>query len=262
MKQTFEYCLARAANENGIQLHAWVVMSNHYHLVLSDPQGRLPAFEQQLNSLVARILNHHWRRRGGFWEIGSYHRVEPLTRDAIVDKIIYTLANPVSAGLVPRARRWDGASSADLEFGQCRRVERPDFLRDGAATEMLHLVAPPSDSGSVAETIAFIRERLHAREREVVDDFAKMGRQFLGMAAILALPWTTTPATEEAPRTSLPLFAGRDREVLKAAIEAWRAWQRAYRHAWEALRSGARDVVFPEGTYMLRVRYGMAVADP
>lgn len=261
VKQAFEYCLARAANDNGILLHSWLVMSDHYHLVLTDPLGRLPAFEQQLNSLVARILNAHWGRRGGFWEIGSYDRVEPLTEGAVIDKIVYTLANPVSAGLVARAWRWDGASSINLEFGQNRRVFRPEFLRDGEAIEILRLVAPPSDVRSVAELNLDVRERLQAREREVGDDFAKRNRRFLGMASALTLPWHTTPISKEAPRTLRPRFATRDREAMIRAIAAWKGWLECYRHAWIAFRGGARDSVFPAGTYMLRVRYGIAVAD-
>jgi putative transposase len=261
VKQAFEYCLARAANENGVLLHSWTVMSNHYHLVLTDPLGRLPAFEQQLNSLVARILNHHWQRRGGFWEIGSYDRVEPLTNDAIVENIVYTLANPVTAGVVARARRWDGASSVALEFGQSRRVSRPDFLRDGELIETLHLVAPPSDIRSTAELNLYVRERLHAREREVADDFAGQGRRFLGMASALALPWTTTPNSTEPARTLRPRFATRDGAIMLQAIASWKAWIEQYRQAWTTLRAGVRDVVFPSGTYMLRVRYGIAVAD-
>lgn len=260
VKQAFEYCLARAANENGILLHAWMVMSNHYHLVLTDPLGLLPAFEQQLNSLMARILNKHWGRRGGFWEIGSYDRVEPLTEDSVVEKIIYTLANPVKAGIVPRAARWDGASSVGLEFGQSRRVWRPAFLRDGEPIERLRLVAPPSDTRSTTELSTDIRAQLRAREIEIGEDFAKRGQRFLGMATALASSWNTTPVSQEAPRTLRPRFATRDRDTMMRAIAAWKAWLEHYRQAWAALRAGARDTVFPAGTYMLRTRYGMAVS--
>jgi REP element-mobilizing transposase RayT len=38
-------------------VHAWCVLSNHYHLVVTDPDARLPAFMQYLDSLVARAMN-------------------------------------------------------------------------------------------------------------------------------------------------------------------------------------------------------------
>ena len=42
------YILAVAAERSGILLHAYCFMSNHLHLVLTDPRGTLPAFEQYL----------------------------------------------------------------------------------------------------------------------------------------------------------------------------------------------------------------------
>jgi REP element-mobilizing transposase RayT len=42
LNNAFLYCLARAADTYGVEVHAFCVMSNHYHLVLTDPQGVLP----------------------------------------------------------------------------------------------------------------------------------------------------------------------------------------------------------------------------
>jgi len=37
---------------------------------------------------------------------------------------------------------------------------------------------------------------------------------------------------------------------------------RAYRDAWSAMRAGVRDVLFPAGTYALRVFHGVRCAAP
>ena len=50
----FDYCLAEAAARYGIGLIAWTAMSNHYHAVVHDPKGCLPAFLEQF---------HKWSRR-------------------------------------------------------------------------------------------------------------------------------------------------------------------------------------------------------
>ena len=47
--QILEYCLAYCAAKYRIELHEFVVMSNHYHLVLSDPLGNRPDFFRDLN---------------------------------------------------------------------------------------------------------------------------------------------------------------------------------------------------------------------
>jgi hypothetical protein len=40
------YCLAYTANKYGLQIHAGVTMSNHYHVDLTDPHGELVAWKQ------------------------------------------------------------------------------------------------------------------------------------------------------------------------------------------------------------------------
>jgi REP element-mobilizing transposase RayT len=40
-KQAFENCLFEACQRHGWRLHAFVVMSNHFHLALETPQGNL-----------------------------------------------------------------------------------------------------------------------------------------------------------------------------------------------------------------------------
>jgi putative transposase len=43
--------LAVAARRFGIVVHVFCVLSNHVHLVVTDPDARLPRFEQYLDSL-------------------------------------------------------------------------------------------------------------------------------------------------------------------------------------------------------------------
>ena len=50
----FLYCLARAARLTGVELHEFVVLSNHYHVVLTDVHGNRPEFFRELNQLVGR----------------------------------------------------------------------------------------------------------------------------------------------------------------------------------------------------------------
>ena len=47
-------------------------------------------------------------------------------------------------------------------------------------------------------------------------------------------------------------------EALSRLVE----FLRAYREAWAAFKAGARDVLFPAGTYLLRVVHGARCAAP
>ncbi|NJK31622.1 MAG: hypothetical protein HC927_03955 [Deltaproteobacteria bacterium] len=264
VKQVFEYALARAARITGVLLHAWTVMPNHYHLVVTDPQGRLPEFVRRLNALVARALNFRYRRKESFWKSGSYNAVELLTEESVLDKMIYTLANPVSAGLVAKAWHWreGGAStSMGIGFGGRRWVLRPAFVRGGEEVETLHLVAPPSCGSSDAEFAERLRAGLHAREGEVRTQMQAEGRRFMGMEAVLAQSWNQAPRSEEAFGRMQPRFATRDGEVMRAAIRAWKEWVAAYRCARQRFCEGDREVEFPAGTYLLKVAYGVRVAE-
>src|SRR5512133_4379944 len=100
----FLYVLCVAARRFGVQVHAFCVLSNHFHLVVTDPEARLPAFEQYLDSLVARAVNASLARWESFWAPSSYSAVSLQSPDDIVSKAAYVLANPVAAGLVRTGR--------------------------------------------------------------------------------------------------------------------------------------------------------------
>jgi putative transposase len=70
--QIFGYLLAIAATRFRIEVHAFCVMSNHVHLVVTDTDARLPAFSQFLDSLVARTMNALLARWEHFWGPSSY----------------------------------------------------------------------------------------------------------------------------------------------------------------------------------------------
>jgi REP element-mobilizing transposase RayT len=98
------YCLARAVERSGVQAHAFCVMSNHYHLEVTDPGTARPEFMRYLNGFLARALNAAHGRWVNFWAPESSSAVRLVSPDDIVEKVAYALANPVAAGLVPRAR--------------------------------------------------------------------------------------------------------------------------------------------------------------
>ena len=143
----FKFVLAVAAARCGILLHVVCVLSNHFHIVLTDPKSQLPRFEQFLDSLVARALNAFHGRWEYFWAPGSYSAVRLETPEDLLDKVVYTLANPVAAGLVPRGKQWPGVWSDPSQIGKGSEVvERPElfFKPDGSTpdSERLTFVAP------------------------------------------------------------------------------------------------------------------------
>ena len=56
-KQVVLYCIARAAQRYGVELHALQVLSNHYHLVATDTRGELPDFIVESPSPIPSSLS-------------------------------------------------------------------------------------------------------------------------------------------------------------------------------------------------------------
>lgn len=260
----FQYVLALAAMRYGVLVHAYCVLSNHYHLLVTDPHAQLPAFAQYLDSLVARAVNASIGHFEGFWASGtSYSAVEPATGDDVLAKAVYVLANPVAAGLVQSGAEWPGLWSSPELVGAAPIVARRPktfFREDGylPATVELALTPPP---GFAAEAFRDELSRaLTSRERQLRRDFAAEGRSFLGVAKVLAQKVWARPAPGE-PRFKLsPRIAARDKWKRIEAIGLLREFLAEYRKAWTALRGGVADVVFPAGTYRLRVLHGVACA--
>lgn len=258
----FRFVLAHAAARYGMELHAFVVMSNHYHLVLTDPSARLPAFMQQLDSLVARAVNASRACRDHFWDGEPYSAVVLATAEDVLAKAVYTLANPVAAGLVRRTREWPGLwSPPGLLTSEPMSAPRPEgfFRREGPLPErlLLRLTAPPG----FASAQAFQRELALALEAEE-DRLARGRSSFLGVARILAQKWWARPSQPEPWGQLSPLFAGREQATRADLLERLRAFRREYLAAWQAWRSGRRTVEFPAGTYALRILHGVACAAP
>jgi REP element-mobilizing transposase RayT len=106
--------IVTAAIRNGAgsdySLHAWVVMPNHVHLLMT-PLGDVSKLLQKLKGGSALKANEQLGLRGKqFWQRESYDR---LVRDSEEFRRVenYIIQNPVKAGLVtsPELYRWSSA---------------------------------------------------------------------------------------------------------------------------------------------------------
>ena len=70
-KVAFEACLFEACAKSGWLLHAYVLMSNHYHLAVETPTGNLVAGMQWLQATFANRFNKLRGTRGHLFQ-GRY----------------------------------------------------------------------------------------------------------------------------------------------------------------------------------------------
>src|SRR5829696_10196693 len=102
------FCLAEAAEKFEICALAWHFASNHYHAVVYDPWGDLPAFLERFHKFAAKTLNERWGREENLWSTEPTCVVQLVEPQDVFDKVVYTLTNPVADDLVDRVFDWPG----------------------------------------------------------------------------------------------------------------------------------------------------------
>jgi putative transposase len=260
--RAFLYCLAYASAKSGVLVHAVVVMGNHYHIVVTDPRGLLPVFAECLNKLVAKCLNAMRGRWENIWASEPVSYVRLIDDDAIIEKIAYTLCNPVQAGLVARGDQWPG-----LRLGRpgSYRVRRPDtfFREEGPmpASLTLELTAPPLQELDDRAARRHIDQVVTAREAEERRRVRAAGRTFSGQRAVIAQDPFASPRTREPRRGLSPKLASRNKWLRIETLMRCAVFVREHRAAMVAWCQTTRDAIFPAGTYLMRVRYLVPCAD-
>jgi putative transposase len=88
------------AQKHGVTLHAYVLMTNHFHL-LATPQSAdgLPLMMQAVGRRYVRYFNQAQSRTGTLWE-GRYRSTLIQTDRYLLACMAYLDLNPVRAGLV------------------------------------------------------------------------------------------------------------------------------------------------------------------
>ncbi len=250
----FLYCLIAAALRCEIDVLLPCAMSNHYHVVIYDRVGRYPEFIEHFHKLLARSQNALRGRWENFWASEQTSAVKLVEREAVIDKLAYTAANPVADDLVERVHQWPGANGlGSLVAGRPLRATRPlhFFRADGSMPDALELpLTIPAELGPAAAVVAEVRDRVRAVELERAAERARTGRRVLGRRAVRAQSWRDSPASVEPRRNLRPRVATRSKWARVEALVRNRAFATEYAGAREQWRNGL-PAVFPPGTYWL-----------
>jgi putative transposase len=267
VNQIMEYCIALAAHGRGIVIHAVSVESNHFHLVVTDTQGRLSDFMQELNRSAARCLLEYYRERfprrrlDAVWSHAqSFSATLLVTPNAILDKIVYTLTNPVKDGLVRDYRKWPGLNTRPSDWRRgARTARRPNFYFKNTPAELTYAVCAPSRlADSVEQAIETVELHLRAAQHQAAIELAAQRRSVVGVNGVLATDPLDAPNTERPVGTLNPqIAAGGDHDALANAKLAVKLFRQAYRAAWREFKARA-SAIFPGGTLLMRTRFGQA----
>jgi REP element-mobilizing transposase RayT len=259
-----KFVLAVAAARYGVLVHAICVMSNHWHIVLTDPRANLPDFNRFLDGVVAKALNSLYGRWENFWAPTPYSGVALVSPEDVVEKVAYALANPAASDLVDHDRKWPGVWSDPRLIGQPGElVPRPGhyFAQDGSMPESEELVFSTPPGFASAEVFqALVTARLRELEQEAAAKRAERGIEVLGAPRVRKQRHTDRPAPGEPRRVLNPRIAARDKWKRIEALGRLVSFLECHRDALLRYCRGERDVIFPRGTYLMRVRFGVACA--
>ena len=108
----------RASHENDLDVHGYVVMSTHFHLIAT-PQSKnsLPAAMHDINGEYSKYYNRRYQRIGPAWN-GRYGRKHLRDERYWLSCLRYVEYNPVKAALVATPEAYEWSSYRVHAFGE------------------------------------------------------------------------------------------------------------------------------------------------
>ncbi len=140
--------LEEGAAHSGVALHAYVLMSNHFHLLATpeEPQS-IPRMMQSVGRRYVRYFNHRQARTGTLWE-GRYRSTLIQSEHYLLTCMAYIDLDPVRAGLVGDAAEYPWSSHAHYIGRRYEKLITPHrlywelgntpFAREAAYRELVH----------------------------------------------------------------------------------------------------------------------------
>jgi REP element-mobilizing transposase RayT len=226
-KAAFLKCLDEACIKAEWVIHAWCVMSNHYHLCLETPRANLVQGMRWLQATFAVRFNRRRNERGHLFQ-GRYQAL-PVAPEAVGAVCHYIHLNPVRAGLsnAPALAKWPWTSAAQLMT--CR--PRPPWLSVAAALEHAGgLDDSPKGRKSYLHYLGWLQE----------DDAGKRELEFERMAKDWAVG--TREFKKELITMQGRVAIGRTRGEASLRELAEELWSERLAHYLAALRRSPRDV--------------------
>lgn len=256
--------LGRSLRLYPLKLHAFVFMSNHYHLLVTVRDSlQLAQFMNYLNSNLAREAGrlHDWREK--FWGRRYQAIVVSEEESAQVNRIRYLLSHGCKEGLVARPGQWPGAHSVKaLVSGQVLEGRWIDRTKECLArarrgrsrrVKVEELETVKLDPLPCWKSLARDRYRraisdlVHEIEEETAARHSREGTRPLGVKAVVTQDPHARP--ERIKRTWRPAFHAASKQARRNLVDAYGWFVKIYLAAAESRRNGNYRARFPEGSF-------------
>lgn len=108
----------------GIEVHAYSLMPNHYHLLIRSPLGNLSGAMKHLGAVYTQGFNRRYRRDGALFR-GRFKSQVVKYEPYLIYVLAYIHLNPLKAGLINRLDALRGFTSYRAYLG---RDQDPEWL--------------------------------------------------------------------------------------------------------------------------------------
>lgn len=133
----YAYWLGKYAEMYLVDIHAWVFMTNHVHLLVTPRVEQAVAkMMQSLGRNYVRYYNHTYKRSGTLWE-GRYKSCLVESGEYLFYCYRYIEMNPVRAGMVnfPGEYPWSSYRANTSSLQSSLRTPHPLYLQLGDTDE-------------------------------------------------------------------------------------------------------------------------------
>jgi len=161
-KAAFLVCLEEACDKTGWRVHAWCLMSNHYHLAVETPQANLVEGMRWLQGTFAVRFNRLRDERGHLFQ-GRYKSLAVDPADGLGALCHYIHLNPVRAKLRPVTELAEWPWSSFHWLAQPGR-RRPWYRPEAALAHAGGLADTPTGRRSYTAYLAWLGENEPARK--------------------------------------------------------------------------------------------------
>jgi putative transposase len=108
-RQAWLTVLAQVCKRFNWTVHAYCLMSNHYHLLVETPEANLSAGMRQLNGVYTQLTNRAHGRVGHVFQ-GRFKAIVVDKEGYLLELARYVVLNPVRAGMVQDPSQWPWSS--------------------------------------------------------------------------------------------------------------------------------------------------------
>jgi REP element-mobilizing transposase RayT len=125
--EKFKYYIIRAQDKYQFLLHCFVLMVNHYHLVIGTPFANLNSIMHYINSSYTNYVNRKMKRSGHLLQ-GRYKAILIDHDSYLLEVSRYLHLNPVRAGIVQRPEDYPHSSYGSFIGKRSGEIICRDFI--------------------------------------------------------------------------------------------------------------------------------------